>query len=402
MPEKAPDMTARYLGFLLLALLLMTARAGSFNNVTAAGADDIRVTDKLVIPSGATGTLGRMAQATKAQGSMTEQATAASANSGGSDGFSNAPLCTIQHPSLLSRYRIRPRWRVAGVDYCVGYATGTVLKNPATISISGVSVNRAKKVITVTGDNVTLDGYDFSLDGGWGIVVQAAGTKILNSNLSVGANHQPPIRSTKSASLLYIGYCVIDGNKDPDPSGLIEMLGPHLTVEYSWLKNAGGDIIQLHSGGGNVIIRYNLIENSGMAAGAHGDYTEFLGGPFVATIVYNTTTQMGGTTQGFMVEPDVGASLGIITSGEIGNNTFTANSGINVFTGVTVADIRDTFIVHVNYFDPTNTLAGLSVGGVRGGPNDSSVKSVYVGNVNMLTGAVLQDTKAVAAPTPRH
>jgi hypothetical protein len=291
---------------------------------------------------------------------------------------------------------------VAGVDYCVGYATGTVLRSPAAISMPGVSVNKTKKLIAVTADNVTLDSYDFSIDGGWSIVVEAAGTRIMNSNLSVGANHQPPIRTTKSASLLYVGYCIIDGNQDPNPSGLIEMLGPHLTVEYSWLKNAGGDIIQLHSGGGNVVIRHNLIENAGMAAGAHGDYTEFLGGPFVATIVYNTTSQTGGTTQGLMVEPDVGASLGIVTSGEIGNNTFTANSGISVFTGVTVADIRDTFIVHDNYFDPTNTLAGLSVGGVRGGPNDSSVKSVYVGNVNIVTGAVLQDTNAVVAPIPHR
>ncbi|MGY3507752.1 Ig-like domain-containing protein [Bradyrhizobium lupini] len=317
------------------------------------------------------------------------------------DGFANAPTGTPQLPNLLDSYGAnRPGWNVAGVDYYAGTPQGLALKNPATISMAGVSVNTANHTITVTGSEVTLDGYDFSLNGGWGVVVQSANTKILNSNFQVGANGLKPILATDSSSNLTVMYSTLDGNNNGSVSGLIENRGSGtLTVEYSWLKNAGGDMIQMHNGGksAGLIVEYNLIQNAGMASGAHGDYTEFMDGPFTATIMYNTTTQNGGASQGFMVEPDIGSSPGEIVSGEIGNNVFTGS--VNAFTGVTVADIQNTFTVHDNYFDPSSSSSGLAFGGVRGGPNDSSSKSIYIHNVNMKTGAVLQDANAPTSPT---
>jgi hypothetical protein len=267
--------------------------------------------------------------------------------------------------------------------------------------MAGVSVDTTNHLIYVTGNNVTLDGYEFSLNGGWGVVVQGANTRILDSNFSVGSNHNKPINALPSASQLYVGYSTIDGNNDANISGLIEHRGSGtLTVEYSWLKNAGGDIIQMHNGGqsAGVVIEHNLIQNAGMAAGAHGDYTEFMGGPYTATIMFNTTTQEGGSSQGFMVEPDIGTRAGIVTFGEIGNNVFTGS--VNAFTAVTVPDIVNSFTVHDNYFDPTKTTfgQGLSIGGIRGGPNGRSSKSIYINNVNMVTGVILQDAKAPRAP----
>lgn len=123
--------------------------------------------------------------------------------------------------------------------------------------------------------------------------------RIINSRFAGGV-----ILGNTSAQNLYVGYNVIDGlNRS---NGLVEMRGKGVvTVEYNWLKNSGGDILQMHTNGASTLIsRYNLIENAGMASGAHGDYTEFIGGPFTTNIVYNTTIQLGGTTQGFMVEPD--------------------------------------------------------------------------------------------------
>src|SRR5262245_49447318 len=98
------------------------------------------------------------------------------------DGSANAPAGAPQLPNLFSGYALRPPWEVAGVNYAVGYEPSTALNNPATISMPGVSVNTTNKTITVTGNNVTLDGYDFSLNGGWGVVVQGANTTILNSS----------------------------------------------------------------------------------------------------------------------------------------------------------------------------------------------------------------------------
>jgi hypothetical protein len=322
------------------------------------------------------------------------------------DGSANAPVGSPELPTLLDAYGAnRPAWNVAGVDYHVGVPAGLALKDPATLSsMAGVSVDTSNHIINVTGNNVTLDGYDFSLNGGWGVVVQGANTKILDSNFFVGANSNKPILAAVSSSNLSVAFSTIDGHDDGNVSALIENRGSGtLSVQYSWLKNSGGDIIQMHNGGqpAGAVIENNLIQNAGMAPGAHGDYTEFLDGPFTATIKFNTTTQEGGTTQGFMVEPDIGSSPGTIVFGEIGNNTFTSKGGLNTFTGVTVADIVNSFTVHDNYFDPTTTLSGLAIGGVRGGPDDGNPKSSYVHNVNMVTGAILQDAKAVTK-TPRR
>ncbi|MCK1422604.1 hypothetical protein IVB15_10730 [Bradyrhizobium sp. 182] len=317
------------------------------------------------------------------------------------DGSANASVGSPQLPNLLDSYSAnRAPWQVAGVDYRVGVSEGLALKNPASISMAGVTVNASAHTVTVTGNDVSLDGYDFSLNGGWGVVVQGDNAKILNSNFVVGGNHNQPILATQSVTNLYVGHCTIDGNSDGNISGLIEMRGSgNLTVEYSWLKNAGGDMVQLHGYGGDVVIEHNLIQNAGMAPGAHGDYSEFIGGPYSATIMYNTTTQNGGTSQGFMVEPDVGSDAGVVTGGEVGYNTFTG--AVNAFTGVTVADIVNTFTVHDNHFDPSTSSSGLAFGGtIRGGPDDNSAKSIYVHNVDMTTGAVEQDSNAPASTAP--
>ena len=311
------------------------------------------------------------------------------------DGAASAPRCDAQYPSLLSRYRTRPPWPVAGVDYCVGHPAAIEFKDPAAISMAGVTVDRKKRLVTVTGNGVTLDGYDFSLDGGWGVVVEGNDATIQNCNFLVGANRNQPVLAAVSSSNVTVAYCAIDGHNEPSVGGLIESRGSGtLTVQYCWLKNAGGDMVQMHNGGraAGLVLQYNLIQNAGMARGAHGDYTEFIDGPFTVTIEYNTTAQSGGASQGFMVEPDIGSNPGKIISGEIGNNTFTGT--VNAFTGVTVADIVNTFTVRDNYFDPSRTSSGLAFGGpIRGGPNDNSAKSIYLRNVNMLTGAIVQDVK---------
>ena len=87
--------------------------------------------------------------------------------SGFNDGSAGAPAGAPQLPSLLSGYAARPPWQVAGVDYAVGVPSGMTLKDPATINMAGVSVNAASHLIVMSGNNVTLSGYDFSLEGGW-------------------------------------------------------------------------------------------------------------------------------------------------------------------------------------------------------------------------------------------
>lgn len=310
---------------------------------------------------------------------------------------------TAQHPTLLNSYPFRPSWQVAGVDFYVGCPTGIALNDPNTLVISGVSVNTTNKTVTVTGNNVTIDSYDFSLNGGWGVITSAANTIVQNCKFSIGANGNGPVHGNASATNLTVGNCTINGNGiDIGATGLIQTDGIGIIVHHCWLMNSGGDTIQAHRGG-VIDLRYNMIEEGGWTTGAHGDFLETYSNDnpelaFTATILYNTTYQYAnasahGATQGFMLEPDVGPKLGIITSGEYGFNTFVSTGGNqNYHLGVTVADIVNTVTMHDNYFDDTGCFGFSPGNSVRSGPNDGSTKTIFTNNVRMTTGAIIQDT----------
>src|SRR5882724_5655299 len=105
------------------------------------------------------------------------------------DGLANAPANAPQMPTLLSGYAARPTWSVAGVDYAVGYASGTTLRDPSTISMAGVTVDKVNHVIDISGSNITLSGYDFSLNGGWGVSINSGNNvTVENSKFVVGSN----------------------------------------------------------------------------------------------------------------------------------------------------------------------------------------------------------------------
>src|SRR6185437_11221022 len=109
------------------------------------------------------------------------------------DGSANGSAGAAQLSTVLNGYAVRPTWNVAAVDYHVGVPAGTVLKSPATISMAGVSVNTASHTVIVAGSNVTLDGYDFSLNGGWQVDVRGSNATIENSIFKVGSNGLTPI-----------------------------------------------------------------------------------------------------------------------------------------------------------------------------------------------------------------
>lgn len=307
------------------------------------------------------------------------------------DGRLGASAGTPQFPTLLNTYGIkRPPWQVVGVDYPAGPPAGISYKHPSTEPLqSGVTRSVGTHTYTVTGNNVTLDGYDFSEDGGWGVVVTGNDCRITNNNFNSGANSKEPIRTGTGATNLTIDHNIIDGNADPDVSGNIQFLGTGvLTMKHNWIKNAGSDLIQLHTGGSpaTVIALHNIIENGGMAPGAHGDWTEYIDGPFTVTTNFNLGYQHGGTSQGLMCEPDGAGFSGVIVSGEYGYNTLLGTA--NILTGITVADIVNTFTVHDNYYDESAASGGFTVGGGRGEPNDGNAKSIYSNNRNMVTGAL--------------
>src|SRR5206468_3977836 len=83
------------------------------------------------------------------QGGVSSPTTVTVTVNGSSSGGGSGSGSGAQLPNLCAGYAARPSWQVAGVDYAVGAPSVSALKNPAGISMRGVSVNATSHVITV-------------------------------------------------------------------------------------------------------------------------------------------------------------------------------------------------------------------------------------------------------------
>jgi hypothetical protein len=274
-----------------------------------------------------------------------------------SDGLTSAPLANVQKPGLLNAYPLRPVWKVAGVDYAVGMPNGTVLKNPASIALAGVAVDTVAHEVVVTGNNVTLDSYDFSLNGGWSVQINgAANTRIVNSLFVESASQgQAPIVADAATTNLYVGYSTIDGggtNANPAQGTLIMMNGRGLVTEYCWLKNAPSNIFIFGyggvGGGGSAIIRFNLVEDSGRRSGGGGSYLSIFSGSYNHfQVVFNTSYQTPGGTGAAGWNMDAPA----IQTAEVGNNTMISTAPGAASYLMSSGASAGGAVLHDNYFD---------------------------------------------------
>ena len=338
-----------------------------------------------------------------------------------SDGSANAPAGPPQLPTLLNSYAVRPAWNVAGVDYAVGIPAGTVLKDATTINMAGVVVNAAAHEVHITGNNVTLSGYDFSGGGGWTVYVDSGtNATIENSKFLVGSNHQDPIFVSAPASNVSILNNVIDGAgllNYQIGQGLIEGDGlGNITIEHNLIKNAYSEnIVWGNNTVGatqNISIQYNLIQNAGLGGnqGAHGDWIQLVNSPGANTnsvrINYNTWMQTipyaQGHTQGLsLYSANNGSDAGGVQTEAVQNNTFVVTPGRPNGAYVNYAIIMDTSrlmgtgTIEKNYFDPSGIGWYPGYGGSwayvgnyngsTGGPHGGAVTSSN--NINMLNGA---------------
>ena len=268
---------------------------------------------------------------------------------GYNDGSANAPAGAPQLPNLLSGYAVRPPWKVAGVDYAVGVPSGTALKDWETISQPGVSINTATHTVYVTGNNVTLNGIDFSLHGGAQLVIEGANnTTISNCNFFYGSaltSTSNFLINAVSGSNVTIEYCTIDGNgavqtTSSDQSSLITTgsnFTGTVTLTYNLLQNFIQHVLE-YNGGTTLTYEYNLIYNGGNGpVGPHLNYLQWGNGNFgTATVEFNTTYQptnpnAGG--QGFQFTPN---------SGSISSFTLAYNTMIYAPDGAGLADAANT------------------------------------------------------------
>lgn len=352
------------------------------------------------------------------------------------DGASGAPSGTAQFPTILNGYAVRPPWKVAGVEYAVGIPTGTTLKDPGTAGIpAGLSVNTSTHVMSTTADNVVIDGWDFSLDGGWQLLINNNGVTVQNCHFVVGANGYQPINSNGADRVNFtMKYCIVDGASTLNSvggGGLSGVAGSGTFVyQYNWFKNGWFEGIQhgLDTDGTVTLFdcRFNIIENMGQGfipAGAHGDWIQLSSGSGTKSysnviidfnLCLGTSTQAN--TQGFSIL-SAGGNVMTWDAGDVSYNTVvvTALSGGN--GSVNKAFILDsTFLngsatFNNNFVDPTDCFAGTggqlwnettaplvwaNVGSINGTPGPYRGTISYSGNICMLDGTTLLPDTSIA------
>jgi hypothetical protein len=324
------------------------------------------------------------------------------------DGHADAPAGTPQLGALLRHYVARPPWQVAGIDYAVGVPSGLALRDPLTIAAPGTAIDTAHHLIRVTGNNVTLDGYDFSRHGGWGVYIQsgARDTTITHSYFRVGANGVVPISAEAGASGLTVTDCTIDGGAGGVRGGsdavwaLINDNGSGpFVAKHDLLANAPADAIDFSNGRISAVVEYNAAVSLGHAAGSHPDFVQFVGNEASDSVIaFNTIYQPPGDgevsgMEGIQIAAQTGAHASTILRTLVANNTIiapgpelTMSCAIAIIEGK--GNLIDGVVVRDNYLDFRGTYYAFYP------PSGTNV--VFSGNVDMRTG------RRLAAPRRRR
>ncbi len=319
--------------------------------------------------------------------------------SGYNDGSANAPAATVELPNLLSGYAAAAPWAVAGVDYAVGVPSNISLNNPASIAMAGVSVNNSNHTVTVTSSNVTLNGYDFGLDGGWGINIAAGvtNTVIENSHFLVGANNNVPVNAAAGCGNLTLLDNTFDGGSSQSGAvwALINYNGSGIfTAQYNAFLNAPDDAIDFSSGTMTTVVKYNLFDNLGTSPGSHPDSIQYTGVNASNSVdSFNTIYQPNPSgMQGIQLQAQNGSTL---SNTAIENNVIVAKAASSVEMSYSIAVIESA----------GNTINGATVednyidyGGAYGPfypPSGSNL--TFGGNFDMATGAQIPNPSGTAA-----
>src|SRR5215470_9281666 len=188
--------------------------------------------------------------------------------------------------------------------------------------MSGVSIDTVNHLIRVTGNNVTLDGYNFT---GWSLYIYggAQNATVKNCNF-VGGTGIYADPTTANVSVL---YCKFDGTgADAGTSTFITMNGTGTkTVQYCWLENAPQHFLELNNGGGTVNYSYNLIENGGTASGQHLNVIQFLSGTYTNAVISNNTIyQTSQASGGELIQIDGYQQGATVVNARVSNNTLIA------------------------------------------------------------------------------
>ncbi|WP_275173813.1 Ig-like domain-containing protein [Bradyrhizobium sp. CSS354] len=312
-------------------------------------------------------------------------------------------MATSQLPNLLDGYSTRPSWNVAGVDYAVG-ATSTSLKDPATISMAGVSIDTSSRTITISGNNITLDGYDFSLHGGYQVTVAGSNATISNSNFAIGANQGSYlVYGTSGASNLTLAHNTFDGSAIGNATSFIGFAGSgQVKMEYNWFKEFPQHVVEFTQANGSpsfsVVYKYNLVEQGAIQDGAHLNFLQFGGGTASSVDVeFNTTYQTPQASGGEGFQFYSNTQGGVIQNATMAYNTMIAAGGD--------AGSAMSYMVHANSYNDDSSAHSGSVhdnffdlqaawGAFYSAPSGWS----FSNNMDMRTGQVVNSNNTESVP----
>lgn len=310
------------------------------------------------------------------------------------DGSSAPAGGAAQHPTYLNGYAARPPWNVAGIDYAVGPHSGTSFTSVVASPPAGTSY--ASNVLTVNSDNVTIDGYDFSVSTGVQLVCTHNNLIVRNCKWGGAtlATVSTGVIDFRGANLT-VEYCTIDGGSDGGPSDTQACLvyvgvgsSGNITFRYNWCKNYCAQIMELLRGV-TLDYEFNLLDDALIATNDHMNTLQFDTGTgtFSVTVKFNTLYQslVPGTAagEGFQFYSSTAITL---ASPTFANNTLiakttgcmsnmvhgSADSGTTTLTG--------TATNASNYFDTTGaTGAAYYPGSMTTGWTSSGNKKMTDG-----------------------
>lgn len=217
-----------------------------------------------------------------------------------------------QFPNLLSGYALRPPFQVAGVDYYVGVPSSTILKDPNTIlsTISGATGNNSTKIVTVSGNNVLLDGYDFSKNNGWQVSLSGNNLTVQNCKFIVGSNNLSPIDGfSNNGGFCTIQHCTFDGGgaQGESPNNQMFQSGTGATVQNNRFTNWANDALNFNNDGA-YLVQNNLFDTYNFGSG-HSDSVQTFFSAISTPLIYKFNTIYQPPQSGGALGPGSGNSM---------------------------------------------------------------------------------------------
>lgn len=329
------------------------------------------------------------------------------------DGCQQAPACTpgtkycTQELNFFTgytgiNYAVRPPWNVPGVDYAVGIHDSCVasgLKDPSVNPPPGTSFSG--HTLTVTGANVVINCYDFSLHNGITILcTTGSGTLTVTDNYFLAGSGQSG--NGTGLALTTISGC--SANPDTEYNSVNDTVANsnaytsffywagsgNPTAKYNATWFSAKDFYHdVHAGGvtTTVSIRYNYGQGLEGALGAHTQPYLSYGGPTANddeswNVFYADSTSHNGFA---LCTFNNSYQTNKQTSPSCNNNVLvTALAGGKQSTGGLIAVYPNTavsFTGNNNYLDSSGSYFPWYVN-----QNLAGVVTTSSGNVNMIDG----------------